>query len=198
MNLLIQSVSTQWGSSETFIVELVRISSSPNTQTFDVDATYNGSIPVALAAVAKVSLSQGTTAEVVLGAKTYMITEHLAVPAGTSIKGAGAAATTLTFSLRPPQRGEPGAAFEMVCTQSPASFATYPKDGGVLRLLQHTVYCAGVKHVADRLRRDYRGEYNARWSCRRGLFGMLQGIYPSYIAAVRLPTGYRDNRTHAV
>ena len=53
-------------------------------------------------------------AEVLLGAKQYTITEHLAVPSGTSIKGAGATATTLTFSLRPPRRGEPAAAFEMV------------------------------------------------------------------------------------
>ena len=102
-------------------MEIVRISSSPSTKTFDVDANYNGSIPAALAAVAKAALPAATTAEVVLGAKAYLITEHLAVPAGTSITGAGATNTTLTFSLHPPQRGEPGAAFEMVRAQSPAS-----------------------------------------------------------------------------
>ena len=86
-----------------------------------MDATYNGSIPAALAAVAKAALPLETTAQVVLGAKAYLITERLAVPTGTSIKGAGATATTLTFSLHPPHRGEPGAAFEMVHTQQHAS-----------------------------------------------------------------------------
>ena len=104
----VQSVATQWGSSDNFTVEIVNVSSSSSTQIFDVDANYNGSIPLALAAVAEAGLPSGT-AEVILGSKAYIITEHLAVPAGTSIKGAGATATTLTFSLRPPQRGEPGA-----------------------------------------------------------------------------------------
>ena len=108
-----QSVATQWGWSDNFTVEIVSVSSSLSTQIFDVDANYNGSISLALAAVAKAALPSGT-AEVILGSKGYIITEHLAVPAGTTIKGAGATVTTLTFSLRPPQRGEPVAAFEMV------------------------------------------------------------------------------------
>lgn len=111
--MFVQSVVTEWGTSDNFTIEIVSVSKPPPTQIFDVDASYNGSIPMALAAVAKAALPSGM-AEVVLGAKAYTITEHLAVPAGTSIKGAGATATTLTFSLRPPRRGEPGAAFEMV------------------------------------------------------------------------------------
>jgi len=104
----------QGSSSESFTVEIVAAaspSSVPASQTFDVDVHYNGSLAAALAAVAKAALP---AAEVLLGAKQYTITEHLAVPSGTSIKGAGATATTLTFSLRPPRRGEPAAAFEMV------------------------------------------------------------------------------------
>lgn len=124
-------------------MEVVRISSSPTIQTFDVDAKYNGSIPAALAAVAKAALPLATTAEVVLGAKSYLITEHLAVPAGTSIKGAGATNTTLTFSLHPPQRGEPGAAFEMVRTQPPASqLQPARKDSGAVDYMYCNTLCA--------------------------------------------------------
>ena len=77
----------------------------------------------ALAAVAKAALPSSTRAEVVLGAKQYLITRHLFVPAGTSIKGAGSDATTLSFTLGPPERGEPSAAFEMSSNTSLSNFS---------------------------------------------------------------------------
>lgn len=88
---------------------------------FDVDAQYNGSLADALAAVAKANLVD-TSAVVMLGAKEYAVTDHLLVPQGTSIKGHGADATTLTFTLGAPKRGEPAAAFEMSSNTSLSDF----------------------------------------------------------------------------
>ena len=107
---------TQWGSSEPFVVEVV-IAPSPKLQTFDVDAQYNSSLAAALMAVAKAKLAAGAAAEVILGPRQYAIAEHLVVPSATAIKGAGAA-TTLTFTLQPPKRGQSTAAFDMVSRES--------------------------------------------------------------------------------
>ena len=80
--------------------------------------------------VAKAKLPASAIAEVQLGAKTYAIDQHLLVPAGTSIKGVGGGATILTFTLSPPRRGEPNAAFEMVliALPQPIPVAVYARN----------------------------------------------------------------------
>jgi hypothetical protein len=88
---------------------------------FDVDSQYNGSLADALAAVAKANLAD-VSAVVILGAKEYAVTDHLLVPQGTSIKGHGADATTLMFTLAAPKHGEPAAAFEMSSNTSLSDF----------------------------------------------------------------------------
>ena len=124
---------------------------------FHVDAQYNGSLAAALVAVGKAKLP---AAEVILGPKEYAITEHMVVPAGTSIKGVGAAATTLSFTLHPPGRGQPNAAFEMVRTNR----SVRPPENNTVWLLNvdgwyswwSCCVLAGLEHLA---RGFWRGHY---------------------------------------
>lgn len=118
----LQTVVTQWGSSEAFAVEVVpAIAPASLRHVYDVDAQFNGSLAEALMAVAKATVTDAG-ATVMLGAKEYAVTDHLLVPAGTSIKGHGSDVTVLTFTLAAPKRGEPAAAFEMSSNTSLSDF----------------------------------------------------------------------------
>ena len=146
--VLLQSVMTQWGESVPFTVEVVPQIAPSSPRVYDVDSQYNGSVADALTAVAKANLPG---AAVVLGAKQYAVTEHLLVPPGTSIRGAGAAATTITFTLAPPRRGEPAAAFEMSSNTSLRDFGVVISPATTHNELVVVDFSGKIGLVAQRL-----------------------------------------------
>ena len=92
------TIVTSWGASAPFglVVELPDNTSGPTR--IDVLKDCGGSLVTALQKAADVAAAGGTS-ELALGEHSYSVASTLKLPAGTTLRGAGASSTQLSFTL---------------------------------------------------------------------------------------------------
>lgn len=91
-------VRTVWGESQLLSLHISDEHAPSHPVLLDVQGDFHGNLTAALAA-ATVASSDGALVEVSLGPHTYSLATEVHVPPNTTLRGAGASSTSLSFSM---------------------------------------------------------------------------------------------------